>query len=505
MNNIGVIGGADGTTQIVVSGSIGGPILWSFFGALALMAILYFCFYRRSKGKAVCLALAAVLCVAADQAVKWLVLNTMTLGQSQPLLPPLLRLTRVHNYGAAWSSFSGARWLLIILTAVGMCAIAWLLVKIVRHPLGQWSLACILGGGIGNLIDRVRLGYVVDMLDTMFMDFPVFNVAARSARSFTTLPFTARATRKTGGTRSMEPILLQTSEADAGTRLDACLARAIEDLTRSAAAKAVEDGRVLVNGKAPNKSYKLTGHEQIEFTPEEPAPIDAVPQDIPLDVVYEDDDVIVVNKPSGLVVHPAPGHPDGTLVNALLYHCGDSLSGVGGALRPGIVHRIDRDTSGLIIAAKNDYAHQFLSAQLADHTLARTYECIVVGNLREDSGTVDAPIARDSRDRKRMAVVPGGRRAVTHWEVIARYPGYTHVRCKLETGRTHQIRVHMAYLGHPILGDTVYGAKKAVPGLTGQCLHAVGLQFIHPRTKELVSLTCPLPEEFTAMLRKIDR
>ena len=200
----------------------------------------------------------------------------------------------------------------------------------------------------------------------------------------------------------MEPILLQTSEADAGTRLDACLARAIEDLTRSAAAKAVEDGRVLVNGKAPNKSYKLTGHEQIEFTPEEPAPIDAVPQDIPLDVVYEDDDVIVVNKPSGLVVHPAPGHPDGTLVNALLYHCGNSLSGVGGALRPGIVHRIDRDTSGLIIAAKNDYAHQFLSAQLADHTLARTYECIVVGNLREDSGTVDAPIARDSRDRKRM-------------------------------------------------------------------------------------------------------
>ena len=303
----------------------------------------------------------------------------------------------------------------------------------------------------------------------------------------------------------MEPILLQTSEADAGTRLDACLARAIEDLTRSAAAKAVEDGRVLVNGKAPNKSYKLMGHEQIEFTPEEPAPIDAVPQDIPLDVVYEDDDVIVVNKPSGLVVHPAPGHPDGTLVNALLYHCGDSLSGVGGALRPGIVHRIDRDTSGLIIAAKNDYAHQFLSAQLADHTLARTYECIVVGNLREDSGTVDAPIARDSRDRKRMAVVPGGRRAVTHWTVLARYPGYTHVQCRLETGRTHQIRVHMAYLGHPILGDTVYGAKKPVPGLTGQCLHAVGLQFIHPRTKELISLSCPLPGEFTAALRKIDR
>ena len=303
----------------------------------------------------------------------------------------------------------------------------------------------------------------------------------------------------------MEPILLQTSEEDRGARLDAFLARSLEELTRSAAAKAIEDGRVLVSGKAPSKSLKLTGSESIAFTPEEPAPIDAVPQDIPLTVVYEDDDVIVVNKPSGLVVHPAPGHPDGTLVNALLFHCGASLSGVGGALRPGIVHRIDRDTSGLIIAAKNDYAHQFLSAQLADHTLARTYECIVVGNLREDSGTVDAPIARDSRDRKRMAVVPGGRRAVTHWTVLARYPGYTHVQCRLETGRTHQIRVHMAYLGHPILGDTVYGAKKPVPGLTGQCLHAVGLQFIHPRTKELVSLSCPLPGEFTAALRKIDR
>lgn len=303
----------------------------------------------------------------------------------------------------------------------------------------------------------------------------------------------------------MEPILLQTSEEDRGARLDAFLARAMEDLTRSAAAKAIEEGRVLVSGKVPSKSLKLIGNETIEFTPEEPAPIDAVPQDIPLDVVYEDDDVIVVNKPSGLVVHPAPGHPDGTLVNALLFHCGASLSGVGGALRPGIVHRIDRDTSGLIIAAKNDYAHQFLSAQLADHTLARTYECIVVGNLREDSGTVDAPIARDSRDRKRMAVVPGGRRAVTHWTALARYPGYTHVQCRLETGRTHQIRVHMAYLGHPILGDTVYGAKKPVPGLTGQCLHAVGLQFIHPRTKELVSLSCPLPGEFTAALRKIDR
>ena len=301
----------------------------------------------------------------------------------------------------------------------------------------------------------------------------------------------------------MEPILLRASEESKNQRLDAFLASSLDGLTRSQATRLIESGEVAVNGRAVGKSYKLAGGEDIAVTLPEPEPVEAVPQDIPLDVVYEDADVIVVNKPSGMVVHPAPGHPDGTLVNALLYHCAGTLSGIGGALRPGIVHRIDRDTSGLIIAAKNDAAHQYLSAQLADHTLARTYECIVVGKLREDRGTVDAPIARHPTDRKRMAVVAGGREAVTHWEVIARYPGYTHVRCRLETGRTHQIRVHMAYIGHPILGDTVYGAKKEVPGLTGQCLHAVGLRFLHPRTHEVMELSCPLPDEFTRMLQKI--
>ena len=301
----------------------------------------------------------------------------------------------------------------------------------------------------------------------------------------------------------MEPIRLRASEESKNQRLDAFLASSLDGLTRSQATRLIESGEVAVNGRAVSKSYKLAGGEDIAVTLPEPEPVEAVPQDIPLDVVYEDADVIVINKPSGMVVHPAPGHPDGTLVNALLYHCAGTLSGIGGALRPGIVHRIDRDTSGLIIAAKNDAAHQYLSAQLADHTLARTYECIVVGALREDRGTVDAPIARHPTGRKRMAVVAGGREAVTHWEVIARYPGYTHVRCRLETGRTHQIRVHMAYIGHPILGDTVYGAKKEVPGLTGQCLHAVGLRFLHPRTHEVVELSCPLPEEFTRMLQKI--
>ena len=288
----------------------------------------------------------------------------------------------------------------------------------------------------------------------------------------------------------------------AGVRLDAFLS-ADGALTRSQAARLIAEGRVRVNGKPAAKSARLSGGETVTVDVPQLRETALPPQDIPLDVVYEDDDVIVVNKPTGLVVHPAPGHPDGTLVNALLHHCGDSLSGIGGEKRPGIVHRIDRDTSGLIIAAKNDADHLALSAQLKDHSLSRTYECLVTGNMKQDSGTVDAPIGRSSADRKKMAVVPTGRRAVTHWEVVARYPGVTHLRCRLETGRTHQIRVHMAYIGHPILGDTVYGAKKPVPGLTGQCLHATGLRFIHPRTGDPVELHCPLPPEFTAMLQKL--
>ena len=301
----------------------------------------------------------------------------------------------------------------------------------------------------------------------------------------------------------MEILTLQPNKEDAGKRIDAWLAANLEDMTRSAVQRLLEEGQVVCDGKQLAKNYKLNGSETLEVSLPDPEPVDVVPQDIPLDVVFEDGDVIVVNKPKGLVVHPAPGHPDGTLVNALLHYCGDSLSGIGGELRPGIVHRIDRDTSGLIIAAKNDFAHQRLAAQLQDHTLARIYQCIVIGNLREDSGTVDAPIGRHPVDRKKMAVVANGRNAVTHWTVLARYPGFTHVECRLETGRTHQIRVHMAHIGHPILGDTVYGSKKPVPGLQGQCLHAVGLRFLHPRTEELVELHCGLPEEFQAQLQKL--
>jgi len=304
----------------------------------------------------------------------------------------------------------------------------------------------------------------------------------------------------------MDPIILLSTSEHSGKRLDSFLADNLEGVTRSAAARLIETGRVLVNGMRAAKSCKLTGTETIEVTLPEPEITDLVPQDIPLDVVYEDEDVIVVNKAVGMVVHPAPGHSDGTLVNALLHHCGDSLSGIGGEKRPGIVHRIDRDTSGLIIAAKNDAAHLSLTAQLSDHSLARTYEAVVIGNLREDSGTINAPIGRHHSDRKKMAVTDhGSRHAITHYEVIARYPGFTHVRCKLETGRTHQIRVHMAYIGHPLYGDTVYGAKKPAPDMTGQCLHAVELRFVHPRTGVLTTCACPLPEEFRRLLEKLSK
>ena len=285
-------------------------------------------------------------------------------------------------------------------------------------------------------------------------------------------------------------------------RADAVLAAALDGLTRSAAQRWLEEGRVSRSGAPLKKNDKLRPGDELLITPPQPRPVDLVPQDIPLDVAYEDGDVIVVNKPAGMVVHPAPGHPDGTLVNALLYHCKNSLSGINGELRPGIVHRIDRDTSGLLIAAKNDRAHLALAGQLRDHSLYRLYHAVAVGAFREDSGTVDAPIGRHRTDRKRMTVTPGGREAVTHWQALSSVGGLTHLTCRLETGRTHQIRVHLAHIGHPLLGDTVYGSKKPVPGLAGQCLHAARLTFTHPSTGERVTAEAPLPEWFNAVLNK---
>ena len=291
---------------------------------------------------------------------------------------------------------------------------------------------------------------------------------------------------------------------ESADRIDALLAQNVPELTRSAAQRLLEAGAVNVDGRIVKKNHKCSAGERIELSLPETQETELRPQDIPLDIVYEDEDVVVVNKPRGMVVHPAPGHPDATLVNALMYHCGDSLSGIGGEKRPGIVHRIDKDTSGLLIAAKNDTAHLHLSAQLSDRSLSRVYEAVVRGNFREDSGTVDAPIGRHPTDRKKMAVTDkNSRAAVTHWEVIARYRGYTHIRCRLETGRTHQIRVHMAHIGHPLLGDQVYGAPSPDKGLEGQCLHARELKFIHPRSGEPVHIKTELPPYFLDVLNKL--
>ena len=291
-----------------------------------------------------------------------------------------------------------------------------------------------------------------------------------------------------------------------GERLDAYLARTVEGLTRSAAQRLIEENCVLRNGKPAKKNDKLNMGDAVEVTIPEVKETEIVPTDIPLDIVYEDDDVLVINKPKGLVVHPAAGHQDDTLVNGLLFSKAGELSGINGELRPGIVHRIDKDTSGLLAVAKNDLAHTVLASQLKDHSMARTYDCVVCGNLKEDSGTVDAPIGRHPSDRKKMCVIArNSKEAVTHWEVVKRYRGYTHIRCKLETGRTHQIRVHMAHIGHPILGDTVYGHKKPELGQDSQCLHAGALCFTHPRTGLPVMVFAPLPEYFQHVIEKLER
>ena len=289
-----------------------------------------------------------------------------------------------------------------------------------------------------------------------------------------------------------------------GERLDAFLSRQGDNLSRSAAQKLIEAGAVRLNGKLPKKNDRLNLGDTVEYTIPEPKEVDIAPKDIPLEIVYEDEDVAVINKPKGLVVHPAAGHQDDTLVNGLLYAMGDSLSGINGELRPGIVHRIDKDTSGLLAIAKNDLAHTVLASQLKDHSMARTYEAIVCGSFREDSGTVDAPIGRHPTDRKKMCVTQrNSKPAVTHWEVVERFRGYTHIRCRLETGRTHQIRVHMAYIGHPILGDTVYGHKKPELGQSSQCLHAGALCFRHPRDGRPILVFAPLPDYFQQVLEKL--
>ena len=291
--------------------------------------------------------------------------------------------------------------------------------------------------------------------------------------------------------------------AAAGTRLDAFLAGQVEK-TRSSVQKLIEEGNVRVNGSPAGKNTRLREGDRVEAVEPPPEVLDVTPQNIPLDIVYEDGDLLVVNKPKGMVVHPAPGNPDGTLVNALLYHCGGSLSGINGVIRPGIVHRIDKDTSGLLIVAKNDRAHQSLAEQIAVHSFTRIYNAVVYGNLKTEEGTISAPLGRHPADRKRMAVLSsGGREAVTHYRVLERFSGFTLVECRLETGRTHQIRVHMAHIGHPVAGDPVYGPKKCITELHGQCLHARVIGFVHPTTGEYLEFDSGLPPYFQQFLSKL--
>lgn len=291
---------------------------------------------------------------------------------------------------------------------------------------------------------------------------------------------------------------------EAGMRADKAISAALPALSRSAVQNLIGDGHVLYNGKPVTKSAKLPLGSKLLVEIPPARPLDVLPENIPLDIVYEDGDLLVVNKPKGMVVHPAAGNYDGTLVNALLHHCGDSLSGINGVIRPGIVHRIDKDTSGLLIVAKNDTAHRHLAEQIKAHSFTREYRAVVYGRIRED-GTVNAPIARHPQDRKRMAVQqsPSAREAVTHYFVTQHFEGFTQLRLRLETGRTHQIRVHMAYIGHPVAGDPVYGPKKAITALHGQCLHAGLIGFIHPRTGEYMEFEAPLPPYFTDFLRTL--
>lgn len=287
----------------------------------------------------------------------------------------------------------------------------------------------------------------------------------------------------------------------AGERIDRFLTEQFSDKTRSFVQKLIEDKDVLVNGQTVSKNYKLRAGDCVEVSLPEPVPLNVGAENIPLDILYEDADLLVVNKPKGMVVHPAAGNEDGTLVNALLYHCRDSLSGINGVLRPGIVHRIDKDTSGVLMVAKNDRAHQHLAAQIKEHSFLREYRAIVYGNVKEDSGIIDAPIGRSNKDRKKMCVTDqNARQAVTHFAVLERFRGFTYLKFRLETGRTHQIRVHMAYLGHPIAGDPVYGPKKVLSQLNGQCLHAMTLGFEHPTSGEWMEFTAPLPCCFTDFL-----
>ena len=462
--------------------------------------------------------LAAAALIGIDQAIKLWATNVLQPVGAMPLIPHVVELRFVLNPGMAFSLLSGKQLFLIIATSIALIFVAYgLFFRSRGRYLQQAALLLILAGGIGNLIDRVLNGEVVDYINLLFMQFAVFNFAdicvCVGVGLWVLVIFLEELHAENGQSpkeqRGMEQREFVVEQETAGQRIDRFLSGEDTGLSRSALQALVADGHVLCNGRLVAKSLKLKAGDTIVLEIPDAKPIEAVPQDIPLEIVYEDEHLLVVNKPKGMVVHPAPGNPDGTLVNALLWHCKGSLSGIGGEIRPGIVHRIDKDTSGLLVVAKDDATHIGLSQQMAVHSVERAYRTIVYGGFAQDEGFVESNLGRSKTDRKKMAVYPASephtKYAYTGYQVLERLNNFTMLECRLKTGRTHQIRVHMASIQHPVAGDPVYGPHNCITSLHGQCLHAKTLGFVHPITGEHLRFDSELPEYFTRFLATLRR
>ena len=414
-----------------------------------------------------------------DQLSKVWALSALRGTEGIAVIPNVFELSYLENRGAAFGILQDHQIFFVLITVAAAVILTWIYRRIPQTkkyiPL-RISYALIMAGAFGNLIDRVFRGYVVDFFYFKWIDFPVFNVAD----IYVTV------------TMILLLILILFFYKE-------------EDLDFLNINKLCKEERAALNGKTSKGNKKCKEGDVITLQVPEPTELEILPEEMNLDIVYEDQDVILINKPKGMVVHPAAGHYSGTLVNGLMAHCKDELSGINGVLRPGIVHRIDKDTTGILIVCKNDMAHQSIAKQLYDHSITRKYHAIVYGNIKEEEGTVNAPIGRSLKDRKKMGIVMDGKHAVTHYKVLKRLKkGFTYIECQLETGRTHQIRVHMASIKHPLLGDDVYGPKKSKYTLEGQCLHAKVLGFVHPRTGEYMEFEVPLPEYFEKLLNKLD-
>ena len=419
----------------------------------------------------------------------------------------------LRNSGAAWGMLSGKINLFLVFTVIVMLIVTYVIINLpATRKYMPLLITCTLlvSGAVGNFIDRVRFGYVRDFIYFKLINFPVFNVAdCYVTVSVALLIILILFVYKEGYRRrviimsdSVQNLIAEPE--DKGTRIDKYLSQELEDVSRSRIQKLLDDGDITVDDKCVKSNYKLNGTEHITITIPELIVPQILPENIPLNIIYEDDDVILIDKPKGMVVHPAAGHYTGTVVNALMYHCRDNLSGINGVMRPGIVHRIDMNTTGVIVACKNDKAHNDIAAQLAVHSITRKYYCIVHNRFKEEEGTVNAPIGRNPKDRKMMAIDrKNGKRAVTHYRVLENFDKYSFIECQLETGRTHQIRVHMASIGHPILGDDVYSHAKSGYKLQGQTLHAGVLGFIHPSTGEYMEFKAPLPGYFEKLLKDL--